>query len=94
MNEFFARWETESPKFFKRLVRFGKWVAGAGAALVAATMVAPAEINKEVVDAVKLASSYMIFGGGILAAVSGLTVDSRDELDAKLQPKKDDVNQQ
>ncbi len=77
MNEFFARWETESPIFFKRLSKFGKWLVGAGVAFGAAAMAAPDEIHTQVVSVVKIASGYMIFGGGLIIGLCGLTVDSR-----------------
>jgi hypothetical protein len=48
-------------------------------------MVAPAEIHPEFVNIVKLVSSYMIFGGGIIVAISGLTVDRREDMEEKMQ---------
>jgi len=90
MNEFLARWETESPAFFKRLGKFGKWLAFTGGTVAAVTMAAPPEIKQSVIDTIRLVSSYMVFGGGILAAVCGLTVDSREEMEAKLKDVKKD----
>jgi uncharacterized membrane protein YraQ (UPF0718 family) len=87
MNEFFARWETESPLFFKRLGKFGKWLALTGGLVAAVTLAAPSEISEKVIATVRLVSSYMVFGGGIVMAICGLTVDSREEMENKMQKK-------
>jgi len=90
MNEFLARWETESPAFFKRLGKLGKWLFITGGAVAASTLAAPPEIKQSVIDVVRLVTSYMVFGGGIIAAVCGLTVDNREEMESKLKDTKKD----
>ena len=93
MNEFFARWKTESPEFFKNIAAFGKWLLGAGGVLMATTIAAPETIIPQVIEVVKIASGYMVFGGGIMIGLAGLTVKDYDELQKKIESKSEDKNQ-
>ena len=85
MNEFFARWATESPKFFKRLGTWGKWITGAGAAIIAAKLTAPELIHKGFLNVLELVATYMVFGGGLIVIVSGLTVNDQEAMEQKMK---------
>lgn len=92
MNEFLARWSTESPSFFKRIAGIGKFLVGAGGIIMAACLAAPETISASVLEYLKLASSYMVFGGGIMAAVAQLTVKDTEELQNKINEKDSSKN--
>lgn len=87
MNEIKARWQTESPSFFKTLATIGKFLVGAGGVIMAATLAAPETISPQLINWLELGSSYMVFGGGIMAAVATLTVADYSELQNKLNEK-------
>jgi hypothetical protein len=84
MNEFIARWTSDSPAFFKAISKFGKWLVAAGAAIIATNMAAPEIISKEILAFLEKAAGYMVFGGGIIVAISNLTVSDYEELKDKL----------
>jgi len=88
MKEFIARWKSESPEYFQAIGNFGKWVAGAGAILMASTLAAPETISASVLKVIQIASSYMIFGGGIVAGLCKLTVADYDALQEKMKENK------
>ena len=87
MNEFKARWITESPSFFKKLNMYGKLLVGAGGVIMAACIAAPEAISETMLHYLKLSASYMVFGGGILAAVANLKVADHSELQNKINEK-------
>ena len=92
MNEFIARWRTESPSFFKSLGLFGKFLVGAGGVTMAAVIAAPELVSPAVLHIMKIVSSYLVFGGGIIAGVSQLTVADHEELQKKINEKNTDAN--
>lgn len=61
------RWLAETPKFWKKVQKIGLVLSAIGAAVVSAPVSLPA--------AVVTAGSYAVFGGGLLATMSQLTVD-------------------
>jgi hypothetical protein len=87
MNEFFARWRSESPAFFKNLAWGGKIIVGMGGAIMAVLIAAPELIHAKVIETLQLIASYLVFGGGIIVAISSLTVESKDELQNKIDEK-------
>lgn len=84
MNQIKARWTSESPDFFKTLSLIGKFLVGAGGVVMAACIAAPEIIAPGILEWLKLGSSYMVFGGGIIVGVSNLTVNSTSELQDKI----------
>lgn len=87
MNELLTRWRLESPQFFKNLAWWGKVLAGAGGAIMAVVTAAPELIDETVLRICKLTASYLVFGGGIIVAISNLTVSDYDKLQKKLNEK-------
>lgn len=77
----------ESPAFFKTLALGGKFFLGAGGVIMAACLAAPELVSATVLEVTKTVASYMIFGGGIIAGVSQLTVSDYSELKEKLDEK-------
>jgi hypothetical protein len=92
MNELIARWKTESPSFFKSLGLFGKFLVGAGGVTMAAVIAAPELVSPSVLHILKVVSSYLVFGGGIIAGVSQLTVKDYEELQTKINEKNTGTN--
>jgi hypothetical protein len=90
MKEFIARWKSESPEYFKAIGNFGKWLAGAGAILMASTLAAPETISVSLIKTIQLVSSYMIFGGGIIAGLCKLPVADYDALQDKINKPKEE----
>lgn len=84
MNEIIARFKTESPKFFKNLALFGRWIVAVGLSLIAAKLGAPDWINPGFISALETIGGYMVFGGGLIVTVSSLTVDNKAELHMKI----------
>jgi hypothetical protein len=87
MNELIARWKTEMPSFFKTVSLVGKFLVGAGGVTMAAVLAAPELVSPAVLQILKVVSSYLVFGGGIIAGVSQLTVKDYEELQTKLHEK-------
>jgi hypothetical protein len=85
MNELLARWKTESPKFFEAVMRFGLWVAAAGLSVLASTEIAPAGFNPTLLHLMKEVGEHMVWGGGLIAAVSKLTVKDYSEMEKKMK---------
>jgi hypothetical protein len=81
MNEIIARWRLEMPQFFKNVSAIGKVVALFGAIIMTACVGAPELVSETVLHYAKLAASYMVFGGGIIAALSQLTVEDKEQLE-------------
>jgi hypothetical protein len=92
MNEFLARWRTESPSFFKNLAWGGKIIVGMGGAIMAVVIAAPELIHAKVIETLQLVASYLVFGGGIIVAISSLTVESKDELQDKIDNQNHEKN--
>jgi hypothetical protein len=92
MNEIIARWKTESPSFFKTLGLIGKFMVGAGGVTMAAVIAAPELVSASVLHILKIVSSYLVFGGGIIAGISQLTVKDYDELQTKINEKNTGTN--
>lgn len=82
MKEFFARWDSESPKFFRKLIAFGKWLSGLSAAVYAATSTIP---NISLPPVVNTILGYTTVIGAVIVAVAGLAVKDTAELDKKLE---------
>lgn len=89
MNELLTRWRLESPKFFTEIAYFGKLIVSIGGIVMASCLAAPETIAPAVLGWMKLISSYMIFGGGIVVAIANLTVSDPDKLKEKLHEKAD-----
>lgn len=60
------RWKSPTPKFWKKVQRIGLVLTALGTALITAPVSLPA--------AVVTAGTYAVFGGGLLATMSQLTV--------------------
>jgi hypothetical protein len=84
MNEFLARWESESPKFFKKLIKFGKWLSGLSAAVYAATASIP---NASLPTIVNQILGYTTVIGAVIVAVASLAVKDTVELENKIESK-------
>ena len=61
------RWKAPTPKFWKKVQRLGIVLTAVGTALATAPVALPA--------AVITAGAYAAFGGGLIAAMSQLTVE-------------------
>ena len=61
------RWKAPTPKFWKKVQRLGILLTAVGTALATAPVALPA--------AVITAGAYAAFGGGLIAAMSQLTVE-------------------
>ncbi len=90
MNELIARWKLRSPSFFVGVANFGKWIMGVGAVLMAATVAAPESIKPELVETIKIVSSYMIFGGSVVLSIAKLTVADPEALKDLINNKPDE----
>lgn len=65
------RWKAPTPKFWKKVQRIGILLTAVGTVLATAPVVLPAVVIT--------AGAYAAFGGGLIAAMSQLTVkDSAD----------------
>lgn len=65
MNEFKERWNSKTPKFWKKVQKIGVACGIVGAALVSAPIALPAAIVS--------VSGYLIVAGSLTAALSQLT---------------------
>ncbi len=61
------RWKAPTPKFWKKVQRVGILLTAVGTALATAPVALPA--------AIITAGAYAAFGGGLIAAMSQLTVE-------------------
>jgi hypothetical protein len=61
------RWKAPTPKFWKKVQRLGIVLTAVGTALATAPVALPA--------AIITAGAYAAFGGGLIAAMSQLTVE-------------------
>jgi hypothetical protein len=76
------------PEFFKNISAIGKVIFLFGGIVMAACIGAPELVSATVLHYSKLTASYMVFGGGIMAAMAQLTVKDPQEL----QKLKDEKN--
>jgi uncharacterized membrane protein HdeD (DUF308 family) len=65
------RWNSKTPKFWKKVQRIGLVAGALGAALVSAPVTLPAVLVS--------ASGYLIAVGGVAAALSQLTVEDKSD---------------
>jgi hypothetical protein len=93
MNELLARWKTEMPEFFKNISAIGKVIFLFGGIVMAACIGAPELVSPNVLHWSKLVASYMVFGGGIMAAMAQLTVKDTEELQNKINEKDTNTGQ-
>lgn len=87
MNEFLARLETESPKFFKRIAKFGKYLIAVGLGLIAITKAPITDIRADVLDVVNTVGDYCAFAGSLIVVLCNLTVADQSELQSKIENK-------
>lgn len=69
MNELKERWNSKTPKFWKKVQKIGVACGIVGAALVSAPIALPAAIVS--------VSGYLIVAGSLTAALSQLTKDDK-----------------
>ena len=63
------RWQSKTPKFWKKIQRVGLVAGALGAAIIVAPVALPA--------ALVAASGYLVAVGGVTAALSQLTVEDK-----------------
>lgn len=73
------RLTTETPKFFKKILTFGIWLAGVGAAIL---LIDKASLPVPIPEVVISISGYLVTAGAVCAAVAGVTTTNPTLQDA------------
>lgn len=76
-----ARWNGETPSFFKKIIKLGLYIGGVGAAILGLpTALAATGITIAVPAIVTTVGGYFVAAGAFSASVGKLTVVAPEEL--------------
>jgi formate-dependent nitrite reductase membrane component NrfD len=87
MKEFLARWQTESPAFFKTAGVLGGIIAAIGGVFLTASLTAPEVVSAGVIKIVKAVAEVMLWVGATVLLMSKITVADTQELQNKIDEK-------